>query len=250
MSKVEAVVKLEARTQLAACRQGAYESIVAFRQRYNNALKLYHDQKNPRMSDEDIAMDFFSKLDNGRYAEFKTTYLNYLQMKGCNPPKDHNEMYTLASMHLKPKKALGSRIGSTFGTMVDQIVMKAGEEKGRQKRGGKNNSGGQQMQDGNHSDKTNNGEGEQPSKEKVKCFYCGKDHYINNFPEFLQFKKSKEDKKQAAAMWDVSMFVTYQVNAIGIDGFKMMEVLLDNQANISIMRPKCEHTAHSTLESI
>jgi hypothetical protein len=46
-SKVEAVVKLTARTQLAACRQGDYESIVMFKQRYNNALKSYHDQRNP-----------------------------------------------------------------------------------------------------------------------------------------------------------------------------------------------------------
>jgi hypothetical protein len=38
------------------------------------------------------------------------------------------------------------------------------------------------------------------------------------------------------ATWDVSTFITYQVNAIGIDGFKPMEVLLNNQANISIMR--------------
>jgi hypothetical protein len=57
-SKVEAVVKLAARTQLASCQQGAYESIVNFKQRYNNALKSYHDQKNPMMSDEDIAMDY------------------------------------------------------------------------------------------------------------------------------------------------------------------------------------------------
>jgi hypothetical protein len=32
--------------------------------------------------------------------------------------------------------------------------------------------------------------------------------------------------------------VTYQVNAIGVKGFKLTEVLLDNQANISIMRPE------------
>jgi hypothetical protein len=86
-SKVKAVVKLAVRTQSAACRQGAYESIITFKQRYNNALKSFHDQKNPKMSDKDIAMVFFSKLDNARYAKFKTTYLNYLQMKGCSPPK-------------------------------------------------------------------------------------------------------------------------------------------------------------------
>jgi hypothetical protein len=59
-SEVEVVVKLAARSQLAACKQGGYESIVAFKQRYTNALKAYQDQKNPVMSDPDIAMDFLA----------------------------------------------------------------------------------------------------------------------------------------------------------------------------------------------
>jgi hypothetical protein len=63
-SEVEAVVKLAARTQLAMTRQGAFESIVAFKQRYTNALKAYKDQKNPELSQVDEAMDFFSKLDH------------------------------------------------------------------------------------------------------------------------------------------------------------------------------------------
>jgi hypothetical protein len=33
-------------------------------------------------------------------------------------------------------------------------------------------------------------------------------------------------------------FVTYQVNAIALGSFKPMEVLPNNQANISIMRPE------------
>ena len=48
----------------------------------------------------------------------------------------------------------------------------------------------------------------------------------------------KEEEKQAAATWDATTFVTYQVNAIGLSGFKSTEVLLDNQANVSIMRPE------------
>jgi hypothetical protein len=56
---VEAVMKLATRTQLAATRQGAFESIISFKQHYNNALKAYNDQKNPVMKPEDIAMDFF-----------------------------------------------------------------------------------------------------------------------------------------------------------------------------------------------
>jgi len=40
------------------------------------------------MKPEDITMDFFSKLDNGRYAEFKMTSINGLQMKSVQPPKN------------------------------------------------------------------------------------------------------------------------------------------------------------------
>jgi aminopeptidase N len=64
-SEVEAVMKLVARTQLVSTRQGAFESIISFTQLYNNALKAYNDQKNPTMKPKDIAMEFFSKLDNG-----------------------------------------------------------------------------------------------------------------------------------------------------------------------------------------
>jgi hypothetical protein len=35
----------------------------------------------------------------------------------------------------------------------------------------------------------------------------------------------KEEEKQAAATWDATMFVTYQVNTIGVDGIKPTKVL-------------------------
>lgn len=57
-SEVEAVMKLAATTRLALTRQGAFELIISFKQRYSNALKAYNDQKNPVMKPEDIAMDF------------------------------------------------------------------------------------------------------------------------------------------------------------------------------------------------
>jgi hypothetical protein len=65
-SKVDAVVKLAVRTQLAVTRYGVFESIISFKQCYNNALNAYNDQKNPAMKPEDVAIDYFSKLDNGR----------------------------------------------------------------------------------------------------------------------------------------------------------------------------------------
>jgi hypothetical protein len=47
---------------LAATRQGAFESIISFKQHYNYALKAYNNQKNPVIKPEDIMM-VFEKVD-------------------------------------------------------------------------------------------------------------------------------------------------------------------------------------------
>jgi hypothetical protein len=179
-------VKLVARTQLAVARQGAFESIILFKQHYNNALKAYNDQKNPVMKPEDIAMDFFSKLDNGRYAEFKTTFINGLQMRSLKPPKDLNEIFTLASTYLKPKLVTGSGgIRSTFAMTADTIERKPGEGRGKRQRG--KSLQGQTKEDKANSDGLEKMDGS--AQKKPKCFSCGGDHYITNYPEFLEFKR-------------------------------------------------------------
>jgi hypothetical protein len=82
-------------------------------------LKAYEDQKNPSMTPQ-----VFTKLNNTRYEEFKTTYINNLQMKACDPPKDLNEVFTLAKTYLKPKIALGNGLGSTFAITADYVDKK------------------------------------------------------------------------------------------------------------------------------
>jgi hypothetical protein len=203
-SEVETAVKLAARTQLVTTRQGAFETIIAFKQIYTNALKAYKDQKNPVKSLQDEAMDFFSKLDTARYLEFKTNYINSLQLKSCKPPADLNEIFTLANTYLKPKVATGYGLGSTFATTADYI-----SKKERQKR----------------------------PKKQIKCFNCEGDNYVSNCPELLALRKAKVEGKLTAATWEGSTFCTYQVNTVGVEGFGPTKVLLDNQADISIMKP-------------
>jgi hypothetical protein len=72
ISKVESVTKMAARTTYQQMKQGAYERIITYKERFNNALKAYTDEGNPGMNDADVAMDFFRGLDNARYAGFKT----------------------------------------------------------------------------------------------------------------------------------------------------------------------------------
>ena len=64
ISKVEAVTKMAAWSTYQTMRQGAFESIITYKERFNAALKGYNDQKNPEMSEKDVAMDFFRGLDN------------------------------------------------------------------------------------------------------------------------------------------------------------------------------------------
>ena len=49
--------------------------------------------------------------------------------------------------------------------------------------------------------------------------------------------RDNESERIAAVTFEASTFVTYQVNAVSYNGFKPTEVLLDNQADISVMRP-------------
>ena len=46
ISKVETITKLSARATYQQMRQGAYESIIVYKERFNNALKAYADQGN------------------------------------------------------------------------------------------------------------------------------------------------------------------------------------------------------------
>jgi hypothetical protein len=134
MSEVAAIVKLEARNQLQNMRQGAFESIISYKQRYNNALKAYHDQGNPIKDGADQAMDFFHGLDNGRYADFKVQYLNGLQVKSIAAPTELNTIFDLANNWLKPKALTGGGYASTYATKADFVEKKKGGEKNANKK--------------------------------------------------------------------------------------------------------------------
>ncbi|MFN9979130.1 MAG: hypothetical protein ACK53Y_04415, partial [bacterium] len=70
-------------------------------------------------------MDFFDRLDNGRYANFKVQYLNGLQIKTITDPTDLNTVFNLANNWLKPKALPGSGYASTYATKVDKVEKKS-----------------------------------------------------------------------------------------------------------------------------
>jgi hypothetical protein len=88
IGEVKEVTKLTVRANYQMICQGGYESIIAYKERFNFALKVYEEQGNKKLDDLDIAMDFFQGLDNMRYATFKANYINGLTSKAINLPKD------------------------------------------------------------------------------------------------------------------------------------------------------------------
>ncbi len=81
-------VKHRCRANYQRIRQGGYESIIVYKERFNFARKAYDDQGNKKLDGPDIAMDFFRRLDNAYYATSKTDYINGLTSKAIDPPKE------------------------------------------------------------------------------------------------------------------------------------------------------------------
>lgn len=81
-------------------------------------------------------------------------------------------------------------------------------------------------------------------KDPIECFACGEfGHYSN---KYLQRKRAEDgydenNSRSAHVTWDASTFATYQVKKVNATGmlvkFKRTEVLLDNQADVSVMHP-------------
>lgn len=226
ISKVEAVTKLAARTTYQNMRQGPYESIITYKERFDNAKKAYEDQGNPAMGDIDIAMDFFRGLDNNRYGHFKTQIMNDLTSKAIEQPANLNEMYLLANQWLQVKTTTNAMgFGTTFTTTLDY------QEK--PKKGKKNTKGKKDEESPKKEEK------KERDMSKVECYACGETgHYAGKCPARLKKDEPQDEERHSHLTWtNASAFTTtYQVhNALkaGLQ-FGRKEVLLDNQANVSI----------------
>jgi hypothetical protein len=59
ISEVEFITKIAARNTYQQMCKGHYESIIAYKERFNFTCKSYHEQGNVMLKDPDVAMDFF-----------------------------------------------------------------------------------------------------------------------------------------------------------------------------------------------
>ena len=80
-SRVESVIKASSRYNYASCKQGAFENIITYKERFDFALQAYKANKNPTMLEKVVAMEFFHGLDDGRYRDFKVECMNDRKIK-------------------------------------------------------------------------------------------------------------------------------------------------------------------------
>jgi hypothetical protein len=237
-TNVESVVRLETRSRYQKIRQGTYESIVSYKERFDEVLEAYNDMENPEMADEDIAMDFFNGLDDARYGEFKTGLLNDMTKGTLGPPESLLDIYTMASRYLvRNSKSNNSGLGATFATRADDSS-RGGRGRGRGGhggRGGRGDHGGRGKRDAGkkpraeeESKEDNTPATNKPPKRsrEIICWGCGEPgHVLNNCPE------NDEEEGRGFATSARSF-------ASGESGFEWYEVLLDNEADISVVHPR------------
>jgi hypothetical protein len=180
-------------------------------------------------------MDFFDGLDNGHYAEFKKSILNGMTAGSVTQLATLNEMYLLANQWLKTTGVTQSGLASTFVTKLDMPSQEKGGKKD-EKDGGKQGKA-SEMKQGKRD------------MSKIKCFYCNEfGHIAPNCPKKAKQAEERAQKAETFVSWDDNVdeeqvagtFFIYQVCHRVKSGQKFhdYDLLLDNQADISVVHPR------------
>jgi hypothetical protein len=100
VSSVTAVKELAARKAYQNIKQGPFESLAQYSERFRDTYRGYKATGTATRTidiDEcEQALDFFHGLDPARYGTFKTSMLNGWATKAFNPPQTVNEIYRIA----------------------------------------------------------------------------------------------------------------------------------------------------------
>jgi hypothetical protein len=222
-SKSARVIKRKSCEEYYACKQGAFETLVDFKARFDARYEAYQQQGNPEKDDEDVAMDFLESLDKTRYGEFVCDILNDIAKEVMKEPKNVNEVYVLANTRVTMKKGNHYNVGASY-TTIDGAGRRQGKGRSRQKRSESDSD-----DDEKPSSKNDGYKKKERNMENVECFNCGKKgHFARNCPE-----NESDDDDGLAGMTlkdDGDCF------AMGRE-FRMYEILLDSGSQVNCVHP-------------
>jgi hypothetical protein len=246
-STVPSVLKADSRAKYQAIHQGSFESIVGYKERFDTALAGYKDMENPKMAPEDIAMDFMRGLDNARYSEFKANPLNDLLVPGTKAPETLNAMYTRAAAYILPRNVTRNGKGAVFATRADDL-RDTGRGRGDRGSGGRGRGGRGSAGRGSAGRGTGT-KGSKSDKPKAKkpliCWGCGEEgHRLGECPQNNGADDSDgEEREGFGAVTLRNAFVS------GGPALQWYEVLLDNEADVSILDRRLLNNVRESRES-
>ena len=215
-SSVGVFRKNDSLASYAAIKQGIYETVVAYKQRFDYVLDAYVNSGNTQPTDEDQAAHYLRSLDDGKYRELKVMLENDELLGNDKMPKTLNAMHAVATKFKVAKKSAVSHHGTSFATTGDTSG-------GRKRRGNSGSQGrGSKADDDDDDDNTvHSKEGDSKGKKTLKCWKCGEPgHRKNECPQ--------NEKREGNSYHTV--FAMTQNKQFG-----WRDVLLDNQSDISVV---------------
>jgi hypothetical protein len=197
------------------------------------------------------ALDFFHGLDQGRYVTFKTSMLNGWATKAFDPPQTVNDIYRITGTWVRPSSKPDGGTAATYATIEEEAKRRAKQEKKTkaEKRKEKERSAAAMATSGETGGnvKGNNDVQKVPKDlSHIECFRCKeKGHYSTSKDCPLHPSKKQDTGGIVNSTWEeeAGMFAMIQEDTQegSVDmtkGLQPYEVLLDNQANISIVNTK------------
>jgi hypothetical protein len=226
-SKVAAVVKKASRDAYLRCKQGAFESIIAYKERFDASHEAYKANDNPKMKPEDVAMDFMNGLDDARYADFKVEIINDIAKGSVEQPKDKTVIYLLASRRLTTKKVGGGSLGASFAT-ADSAVPKRQQHNNKPK----GHTGGKSIA-AVGAKPAAAAAGEQQVAQQKKRGARGRDicfNYARDCPDAEEEVEEAVEGKRSNATWAAFASV--------LSSLEPHEVCLDGCSEVSVLHPR------------
>jgi hypothetical protein len=133
VSNVTAVKELAARKAYQNIKQGSFESLAQFSERFRDTYRGYKATgtvtRPVDIPEAEQALDFFHGLDPARYGTFKTSMSNGWATQAFNPLATVSEIYRITGTWVKPASKPDGGTAATYVTIEEDARKKGMQDK-------------------------------------------------------------------------------------------------------------------------